>query len=110
MTFDELLSELGKIPCQEKREWGRDYCEFVVGKNDLERLTVSLQAFFGKPFKPENEKPSRDAAQYSEPFGGIQSNQIMYCQKNDQSIDIALIWPWGSGLSLTVKVIRGADL
>ncbi|MBF0485381.1 MAG: hypothetical protein HQL16_02590 [Candidatus Omnitrophica bacterium] len=106
MTFEELLSEVNKIKCEEKRGETPDYLEVVVGKAEWGKLTDILSSYWGQAFKPEGASPSREADLYSKDFGGIQKNQTMYFRKNGNGCELALVWPWGSGNSLTAKLIR----
>ena len=106
MTFEELLREVKKIKCQEMRAHQENYLEVVVAKPELEAVTTVLQSYFSLPLKPAGEHPSKEANAYSEPYGGIQSNQTMYFRKNETASDLAFLWPWGSGTAITVKIIR----
>ena len=106
MTFDDLLIKLKEITHEELRQHEENYLELVFAKTDLGTVTSELNAYFGGPLKPEGEKPSKEAAQYSAPYGGILQGQTMYYHVKDQGAEAALLWPWGSGMSVTVKVIR----
>ncbi len=106
MTFEELLSEIAKIKCREMRVRTENALEVVIAKADLGPLTAALESYFGPPLKPEGAAPSRDASGYAEPYGGIRRDQTMYFRKSESRSDIALLWPWGSGNVLTIKVFR----
>lgn len=106
MTFEEFLCEVKNIRCQETRAWTDKYCEVVVASADLEAMAVVLQSYFGPPLKPKGERPSKEANAFAEPYGGIFDSQTMYFHKNGQGSELALLWPWGSGLSVTVKIIK----
>jgi hypothetical protein len=106
MTFEELLREVRKIKCEEKRKETDDYHEVVVANAHLDALTTLLKSYFGQPFKPEGQQPSAKADTYSEPYGGVQTGQTMYVHMNGKAVELAILWPWGSGLSTTVKIIR----
>lgn len=108
MTFDELLKEIGRIPCQEVRAEEAEYCERVVAKEQLSALTVSLQAYFGVALKPAGASASAEALKNAEPYGGVQVNQTMYYKEAGAFRDLALLWPWGNGQSTTLKIIRTA--
>ena len=106
MTFDECVAEIKKIPCEEKRAEKEDYTEVVVARAALVPLTLILESYFGPPLKPEGKPSSKDADRYTEPYGGILSNQTLYFRRNEKGHDAALLWPWGNGASVTVKIIR----
>ena len=106
MTFEELLREVRKIKCEENREQTDDYHEVVVANVRLDAVTNLLKSYFGLPFKPEGQPPSAQADTYSESYGGVQTGQTLYVHANGKGVELAILWPWGSGLSTTVKIIR----
>jgi hypothetical protein len=106
-TFDELLCAVRKIDCEESREQTDCYCEIVVATAHLPAVISLLQSYFGVPLKPQGQKPSAEANTYAEPYGGIYDGQTLYLKKQGAGPELALLWPWGSGASTTVKLIRG---
>jgi hypothetical protein len=106
-TFDQLLLEVSKIECQERRRQTESYLEVVVAAAEIEALLALLQAYFGAPLKPKGQKPSQEASAYAEPYGGIYEGQTLYCSDKGTGPELAFIWPWGCGTLSTVKVIRG---
>lgn len=106
MTFKELLSEVAKIKCRETRVRTDNALEVVIAKSDLGSLTAVLESYFGPALKPAGTQPSREANRYAEPYGGIRRDQTMYFRKQEGGAEIALLWPWGSGDVLTVKIFR----
>lgn len=106
MTFEELLLQVGKLQCQETRAQETDYCEVVVAKPHLEAMLSVLKEYFGLPFKPEGQAPSSKAQEYAEPYGGVHGNQTLFHRTNEIGSELALLWPWGSGTSVTVKIAR----
>ncbi len=108
MTFESMLGELKKIRFEETRSQDENYFEAVLNKEGMESISAVLQTYFGMPLKPEGESPSAQASQYSEPYGGIRSNQTMYYQETAEGSDTALLWPWGNGCSITLKIYRNS--
>lgn len=106
MTFEELLEAMQKIPCEEKRERNTHYCEVVVDDRSLGPVNHLLEECFGPPLKPAGKSPSSEASACSEPYGGIHGNQVLYHRLTSQGSEIAMLWPWQNGKSITVKVIR----
>ena len=106
MTFEELLGKIKKIKCDELRNVEDNYLEVVIAKSEVEPMTSVLQSFFGSPLKPEGEAPSGDANKASRAYGGIRRDQTMYHHKSATYSEVALLWPWGDGMLVTVKVIR----
>lgn len=106
MTFEELRTKVKTLKCEEFRVEDSDYIEVVVAKTELAAMLTVLDSCFGPPLKPVGEDPSDEANRYAEPHGGVRDNQTLYYRKNEKGHELALLWPWGSGLSVTVKMIR----
>ena len=106
MDFSSFLETVKEIQCQEKRTLTADYVEVVVTKANWESMAKVLETFFGLPLKPEGQKPSRDAENCAKAYGGVRQNQTLYFQKNETGSYAALLWPWGNGTSVTLKIIK----
>ena len=106
MTFEELRAQVKTLKCEEFRVEDSDYVEVVVAKTELPAMLAVLDSCFGPPMKPFGEDPSPDADRYADAHGGVRDNQALYYRKNESGHELALLWPWGSGLSVTVKMIR----
>ena len=106
MTFTELLAEVPKLKCEEQRAQAADYLEVVVAPETLVSLHKILATYFGLPLKPEGHSPSGEARRYAEPYGGIRKDQTMYFRQDGDFSQCALLWPWGSGTRVTVKIIQ----
>lgn len=106
MTFQELLSEVQKLRFEEHRIQSEDYLEGVISKDSLDSLHMVLTAYFGSPLKPEGQSPSGQIQHQAAPFGGIRKDQTMYARQDGAHFEYALLWPWGSGIRITVKVVR----
>jgi len=106
MTFDDLLEQIQNIPCSEKRAREANYCEVVFAQPNMPQVNAALEACFGTPLKPEGKMPSAEATAYSKAYGGVQGNQVLYYRKSASGDEMAMLWPWGSGASVTLKMIR----
>ena len=106
MDFNEFLEKVKTIQCQEKRTQTPDYVEVVVAKPHWPLMDQVLRAYFGEPLKPEGQNPSRDAEKCAQPYGRVRKNQTLYFQKNETGSHAALLWPWGSGTAVTLKIIK----
>ncbi len=103
MTFEQLVLSVKNIPCDEIRTETGDFLEAVVDLAGIPVLESVLNGFFEKPFKAEGQKPSRESDKYANPYGGARQNQVLYMKENEA---IAILWPWGSGTRVTVKLIK----
>lgn len=106
MTFPELLAEILKLKPAEKRAQEEDYLEVVVSVDSLGPFHKTLAAYFGQPLKPEGQSPSEEASKRAAAYGGIRNNQTMYFRQDATHSECALLWPWGNGTQVTVKVLQ----
>ena len=108
MTYPELVEETKKLKFWEKRVDSPDILEFVINQELLNPLTRLLENYFGVPFKPAQQAPSREASAYSAAYGGIQKNQTLYYRDADTVSHCALLWPWSDGKLISVKIAQVA--
>lgn len=106
MTFEELLEKVKTVHCQEARAHEKDYCEVVIAKSNLDSMLSVLNGYFGLPLKPAGKKPSQDAQAYAKSHGGVYDDQTLFHRKEGACSELALLWPWGSGAAVTVKIAR----
>ena len=106
MTFEELIEEVKKVEFHEVRSQQKNYMEVVIAKKNMDSLLSVFESYFGVPLKPEGKPVTQEATQHSQPYGGVQNNQTLYFQKNNEGSTLALLWPWGSGVLITVKIVQ----
>ena len=107
MTFTELLGEVKKLKHEEVRTDTPEFFEMVIAKDSLTVILPILDKFFGRPIKPANIKPSGEARKAADPYGGIRSDQTLYYLEDGGKGFYGMLWPWGSGVLVTLKLIRG---
>lgn len=105
MTFQELLGEAKKLDCLEARAQLENYFEIVVAKDALAPAEGLLGAYFGEPLKPKGVLPTAEMSVRVRAYGGVQENQTMYFREGGSGGEFAFLWPWGNGLSITVKIL-----
>ena len=106
MNFSEFLSEVKKLNFQQVRADQPDYLECVLGKDLLAGLSPLLENYFGPAVKPPGKSPKGKDQEISSPLGGIQKNQTLYWAQRDGNTELAMLWPWGDGVSVTLKMAR----
>jgi hypothetical protein len=104
MTFKDLIAQVQTVKIEESRAQTEAYFEAVISKATLEPLGKILTDYFGTPLKPEGHSPSGEANRRAEPYGGIRKDQTMYFRQDAEHAECALLWPWGSGTRITVKI------
>src|SRR6185503_2297977 len=106
MTYQNLKEELKKIKFQETRLDSEDSLEFVVNVSGLNQVETVLKKFFGDPVKPAGDSPTKEVWDLSESLGGVRDNQTLYYIKQPNSEYCAMIWPWSSRISVTIKITK----
>lgn len=106
MNFQELLGEVQKLRIEEKRSASDDYLEVVIARTALASLHQSLTAYFGKPLKAEGHHACGEATRWAKAYGGVREDQTLYCLREEAYESLALLWPWGGGERVTVKILR----
>ncbi|MBU9889591.1 MAG: hypothetical protein KTQ49_06960 [Candidatus Omnitrophica bacterium] len=105
MTFAELLEALERVSAEETRKRTECFLERVISRGGLAKVFPLLEDYFGRPFKPEGQRPTAVSDRYAGPYGGIRSDQTLYFKKEERGFSIAMLWPWGNGTSITMRVI-----
>ena len=106
MNFTEFLSEVKKLNLREIRKDQPDYLEGVLAVSLLPRLVSILESHFGPATKPPGPPPKEKDRKIASPYGGVEKNQTLYAADRGGENELALLWPWGDGASVTVKIAR----
>ncbi len=108
MSFEELVSQLKKLPLEELRKEYDGYFEFVVSGEHVQKLYPVLEKYFGVPFKPPGIEPDPKVEDVAKDLGGVRKQQTLYHVQTNGLSHCAMIWPWNDGSRVTVKLARGA--
>ncbi|OGX10898.1 MAG: hypothetical protein A2351_06430 [Omnitrophica bacterium RIFOXYB12_FULL_50_7] len=106
MTFQDFLAQIQTMKVEEFRAQTEEYFEAVISREGLDPLHKILTVYFGPPLKPEGHSPSGKANRHAKPHGGIRKDQTMYFRQDGECAECALLWPWGGGSRITIKVIQ----
>ena len=106
MVFSDFLKEIKKLNLREIRSDTENFLECVVEISFSTQLKNSLESYFGPALKPTGEIPTKKAEEIAAPFGGVRQNQTLYyCQRSSLGY-ATMIWPWGDGVLMTVKIFQ----
>jgi len=109
MNYNEFLEQIKVLEIKELREEQPEHMEFVIGTNHLNRLSSILESYYGAAYASSEEQPSKQAQKYADPYGGIRKSQTLYCLQSGEVFHCALLWPWGDGKSITIKMFQGEN-
>jgi len=106
MPFEELVVDIKKAKIEEVRVDTGDFFEAVLLKADSAGLAGTLNKFFGEPaFPSRNHLPLR-ISHAIKSYGGINPGQTLYFCASGAGTVIAMLWPWGDGQHITLKIIK----
>ncbi len=103
MPPSEIRMALNNFEFQEVRVESEDYFEAVVNKSELDKMTPTLERFFGKAV-PSMDILSPQAKAKVKELGGVMPGQSLYLKCEGEAIIFAMVWPWGSGTLITIKI------
>ena len=106
LTYDELLTQIEKIPVAESRIDSAQMKEFVIKSDFVTELHLTFQDFFGPDFKAPGEEPSPVDKKRAAVLGGIRQDQTLYYSEKAGYSHCAVLWPWGDGRRYTVKLAQ----
>ncbi len=109
MNYNEFLEQIKELEFNELREDQPEYIEFVIATHHLKSLSSILESYFGAAYASPEERPSKQAQKYADPYGGIGKGQTLYYLNRGEIFYCALLWPWGDGKATTVKIIQGEN-
>lgn len=106
MDFAKMCEEVKTLQFREKRFDSPDFFEFVIRKEQVQKLDPILRRYFGPPFKPAGEPLQGEPAEFLERVGGIRRDQTLYFLESADKIFYTMIWPWGDRVNVTVKMAQ----
>ena len=106
LVFQEIKNALNSIKLDELRLNSDNHFEAVIAKDELSKLVTLLEGFFGPPAFPSKIKLSAPIRQNIDALGGIMSGQTLYYSSEGGVTIFAMLWPWGDGERITVKIFR----
>lgn len=106
MQFSELKAQVKGVSYGELRSEDDNYLEVVIVKDKAGEVCRKLEEFFGPPLWPSENKLSFEIEDVIKKFGGIGVGQTLYFSHQPDNIVFAMLWPWGDGNHITVKLAQ----
>ena len=106
MQFKELTKEVKRINFDTLRLDCDNHFEAVILKNELDKLTIRLEKFFGLPAWPSRNSLSFEMQKAIDAYGGITPGQVLYYWNKGTDVVFAMLWPWMDGQRTTLKIIK----
>ena len=106
MTLRDIIERCRALRVEEERQNGDTYSELVFYKEDMQEWHSIFSDILGPATKPAGVKPTKDHLRLTEDFGGIWPGQTLFKKEFDHVIIIAMFWPWGDDIHVTLKMAR----
>ena len=104
MDFKSLVESIKKTKISTLRLDEADYFEAVFTWQEMPPVESLLASFFSNHVYRAPAKIPDAAAQLIGTFGGLRSGQTLYFLETMQEHYFAMCWPWGDGVSVTLKL------
>jgi hypothetical protein len=102
----EIITACDSLDIFEKRYDSEEYCELVFFLKDIDVWVKNLSDFLDLPLKPVGVKPTDLHHELTEPYGGIRSDQTLFCKDFAQEKIIVMFWPWNDKVHVTLRMVR----
>ncbi|MBU3958810.1 MAG: hypothetical protein KKH29_04240 [Candidatus Omnitrophica bacterium] len=106
MQFSELKAGVKSIGFSELRKDSDNYLEAVIVTYKAGELCHVLETFLGPAVWPSENKLSPQIEDAIRGSGGIMEGQTLYFLRQDNNTLLTMLWPWGNGEHITVKIIQ----
>jgi hypothetical protein len=104
LKIKDIMERCSKLDISEQRSMSDDYSELVFFNKELEEWDKAFKEMFGPAKKPAGTEPSEEDQAITEEYGGIFENQTLFKKDLDDSVMIAMFWPWQDGVHTTLKI------
>ena len=105
MTFEDLIKRCRALEIAEERQLSEEYGEFVIYNEHITEWYKMFDEILGKPQKSLGAKPTKADLLLTEKYGGVYENQVLYKKDFNEGTLLAMLWPWGDGEHITLKII-----
>jgi hypothetical protein len=105
MTLQDINGKIKDLTVFEKRKMTDEYTEIVFFNNDIDKWNSALSDILGPALKPAGVKPSKEIQTLANSYGGIYENQTLFKKDFEDSVVMAMYWPWQNNKHTTLKIV-----
>jgi hypothetical protein len=106
MQFSELKEQIKTVEFETLRFDIDNYFEAVLVRATLEKLNSVLEKTLGLAVWPSKKCLTDEIEKAIASFGGIRGDQMLYFLSDANGIIFAMLWPWGDGNHITLKLVK----
>ena len=100
----DIAEQFNALEIYENRSLTDKYCELVFYSRDMDQWHRICTGIFDEAKKPAGVKPTKEDLSLAEKYGGIFIDQVLYKKDFDDSMIIAMFWPWQDTTHITLKI------
>ncbi len=93
-----------QLQISEKRNYTFERVELVVYRNDIDEWKRIFAEDYGGIRKDEGATPTEEDMAITKSYGGVNEMQTLFVKELESFTAIAMFWPWGDDLSMTVHM------
>ena len=104
MTLQEIAGKYGNLRVYEQRSAANDYIELVFYASEVDEWNKLFSDILGPAVKPPGVEPTEHDSELTKDYGGIFTGQTLFKKELDNTIIIAMFWPWQDDVHTTLKI------
>lgn len=104
MKLKDIIEKCKELTIYEERFVTEDYYEIVFYTKDTEEWIKMFAELLGPIAKAVKVAPSDEDAKLTKKYGGVRENQTLFKKQVDNTIILAMFWPWQDEVRTTLKV------
>jgi hypothetical protein len=106
MDLSKIICDCQKFNIFEERHNAEEYFEVVFFTKDYDAWIDVLSTHLGEPEKPAGVAPTKEHLGLTEIYGGIRSDQTLFCKNDDSCQVLAMLWPWSDTEHITLRMVK----
>ncbi|MCP4649363.1 MAG: hypothetical protein GY853_04670 [PVC group bacterium] len=106
MVLLDIMHKCRNLELFQKRTSTDEHVEVVVFNKDMEEWIRIFSEELGQAVKPAGASPTSRDLELTSAYGGIRGEQSLFEKRSDDSVVIALFWPWQDKQHTTIKMFN----
>lgn len=104
IRFSELKEQVKNFRLTALRSEEETYFEAVIQNELVQELAGKLKVYLGAAVFTGGEKLADNVKKIINQFGGINPGQTLYLLQENDTVILAMFWPWQDRLHTTLKM------
>ena len=105
VEIKEIIEKCASLDIYEVRCIADGYYEVVFYTKDTDQWNKLFAEILGLAVKPYGVVPKEEDITLTQKHGGLRENQTLFKREIDDTIMLAMFWPWQDEVRTTIKVV-----